>query len=78
MYVRYINKTNSDLLEYTIYEKGDPNKVVKRLPKLELKPGLNQLIINLKPLRISAEVEYVLEIKESHNRFSYLQFSTKK
>lgn len=78
MYVRYINKTNADYLEYSIYEKGNPDKVIKRLPKLELKPGLNQLIINLKPLKISTDVQYVLEVKESHNRFSYLQFSIKK
>ena len=78
IFIRYINKNNADFLDYTIFEKGNPDKIVKRLPKLELKPGLNQLIIDVKPLKIPEEVEYVLEVKETQNRFSYLQFSIKK
>ncbi|MEZ5059473.1 MAG: hypothetical protein R2879_20770 [Saprospiraceae bacterium] len=62
VYIAYDNKYNEPLLNYKLFLNGSNKSEFSDLPRIELKPGLNQITISLKDLAPEPNNKYSIEI----------------
>lgn len=75
----YDNYEAATLLNYKIYPKNKPNHLLANLPKIALKPGLNQLTLKVdNRLKLKHNESYILEIINKKGTSFFLGFKYKK
>lgn len=74
VYFAYDNRSYDKILNYKIYPRNQKNKVRKSKKPIELEPGINQITLDAKQLKLRRDTDYLLEITDSKRTKYYLEF----